>query len=143
MTIKTFKGLMLDSSPQNVERIRLATKDGLTGYRIKKFQILPENFGNAIDGNIKIWATEDSATASSTSDFSSPSLLGVACYYNGTYETDSTVIFDNVTINQDIYLAYHEETGSASMNYYLELEQVKLDLNEATVATLKDMRGRE
>jgi hypothetical protein len=29
------------------------------------------------------------------------------------------------------------------MNYYLELEQVKLDLNEATVATLKDMRGRE
>jgi hypothetical protein len=29
------------------------------------------------------------------------------------------------------------------MNYYIELEKVKLDLNEATVATLKDMRGRE
>ena len=28
-----------------------------------------------------------------------------------------------------------------TMNYYIELEQVKLDLNEATVATLKDMRG--
>ena len=134
---------MQDSSPGNKQRIRLASKDGLTGYKIKKFQILPENFGSAIDGNIKIWATEDAANPSSTTDFNSPLLLGVACYYNGTYETDMTVIFDNVTINQDIYLAYHEETGSASMNYYLELEQVKLDLNEATVATLKDMRGRE
>jgi len=27
------------------------------------------------------------------------------------------------------------------MNYYIELEQVKLDLNENTVATLKDIRN--
>ena len=31
--------------------------------------------------------------------------------------------------------------GSEKNNYYIELEQVKLDLNEATVATLKDMRA--
>jgi hypothetical protein len=36
-----------------------------------------------------------------------------------------------------------EENGSEDCNYYLELEQIKLDLNQSTVATLKDMRGRE
>jgi len=29
------------------------------------------------------------------------------------------------------------------MNYYLELEQIKLDLSESTVATLKDIRNKE
>ena len=33
----------------------------------------------------------------------------------------------------------HADAGP--VNYYIELEQVKLDLSEATVATLKDMRG--
>ena len=44
--------------------------------------------------------------------------------------------------NQDIFVTC--DTGSTSgesCNYYIELEQIKLDLNENTVATLKDIRN--
>ena len=132
---------MQDSSPGNKQTIRLATKDGLIGYSIKKFEIIPNNFGSTIDANIQIYTEASAANPSGVIDFSNPLLLAVAAYYNGTYEIDQTVIFDNVRFNQDIYLAYHEAIGSEPCNYYLELEKVKLDLNEATVATLKDMRG--
>ena len=51
-------------------------------------------------------------------------------------------IFDNMTFNQDIYVTYKDdETAGKFINYYIELEQVKLDLNENTVATLKDIRN--
>ena len=54
----------------------------------------------------------------------------------------TVVVIDNKIINQDIFIQHTAQSGNAC-NFYLELEQVKLDLNEATVATLKDMRGRE
>ena len=53
------------------------------------------------------------------------------------------IIIDSAKFNQDIYITHADVASSNKVNYYLELEQVKLDLNEATVATLKDMRGRE
>ena len=52
-------------------------------------------------------------------------------------------MFDHVKVNQDIYISHHNADGTSSCNYYIELEQMKLNLDEATVATLKDMRGRE
>jgi len=51
------------------------------------------------------------------------------------------IIFDNVTFNQDIFITAIDIGAAAECNYYLELEQFTLDLSEATVATLKDMRG--
>ena len=54
-----------------------------------------------------------------------------------------TVIFDNEIFNQDIYVTNYDAATGESMNYYIELEVLNLDLAEATVATLKDMRGRE
>ena len=51
------------------------------------------------------------------------------------------IIFDKEIFNQDIYITSKTITGSDEANYYIELEQVKLDLNENTVATLKDIRN--
>ena len=53
------------------------------------------------------------------------------------------IIFDDKIINQDIYVTHMDIGGSENNNYYIELEQLSLNLSEATVATLKDMRGRE
>ena len=50
-------------------------------------------------------------------------------------------VFDNITFNQDIYVTAVELAGGRPTNYHIELEQVKLDLNEQTVATLKDIRN--
>ena len=52
-------------------------------------------------------------------------------------------MFDKEIFNQDIYITHHNQhdTDTSACNYYIELEQVKLDLSENTVATTKDIRN--
>jgi len=140
--IKTFRGLIPDNS---VETIPLHTIDGSTGYRIKKFEIIPNDPTNNVSSAIvKIYTTVQTATTR-TIDFSDQTLLGVALYSNNStlqnYPEDIQVIFDGMTFNQDIYVTLNNAAGNDSVNYYIELEQVSLDLNQNTVATLKDIRN--
>ena len=65
-------------------------------------------------------------------------------------EVDLKALVMGVQIYEDInanciagYITLQDTQNAGGSNYYIELEQIKLDLNEATVATLKDMRGRE
>ena len=51
------------------------------------------------------------------------------------------IVFDNEKFNQDIYVTCKDISDGEKCNYYIELEQSKLDLNEQTVATLKDIRN--
>jgi len=142
--VKTFRGQV--SNDEDEEFIRLSTNRGEIGYKILKFQVLPSNpEGATTESLLTIWTTKDARDAQKgvgTIDFASPQLLAVIFWSSSGIATtnpeDSTVIFDNVVFNQDIYLTCK---SSGNMNYYLELEQSKLDLTEATVATLKDMRA--
>ena len=145
---KSFRGRLADG---DVERIRLSTTDGLTGYQIIKFQLMGHNPGDTSLGSyehiVQIF-TNKPASASGTIDFTNPTLLAAGlCFANTSpqFNDETSIIFDNTKFNQDIYITHVDEdsTLGRDVNYYLELEQVKLDLNEATVATLKDMRGRE
>jgi len=142
MAIKSFRGLIADGA---IDTITLHTNDGSTGYRLKKFQLLTQNPGDAnAEHTVKIFAVPQTA-ATNAIDFSDQTLLGVGLATNasGAYVVfyNERIIFDNMTFNQDIYITHHEQHGSESVNYYIELEQVKLDLNENTVATLKDIRN--
>tara|TARA_R100000664_G_scaffold10460_1_gene17272 strand:- start:128 stop:559 length:432 start_codon:yes stop_codon:yes gene_type:complete len=143
MKIKTFRGKLKDGQ---VERIRLSTNQGLKGYRIVKFQIMADRPG--LDSyELVARLTTQYQDATGAINFDDPLLLGVA-YLAGAansinYPTSGGVIFDHVKFNQDIYIGALDVNGSEHTNYYVELEQVTLDVNEATVATLKDMRGRE
>ena len=80
-----------------------------------------------------------------TVNFSDQTLLAVGLWHKSSgdaYNPSETVIFDNEIFNQDIYITNSDVGGSAAAaNYYIELEQIKLDLNENTVATLKDIRN--
>tara|TARA_Y100001951_G_scaffold60779_1_gene48367 strand:- start:420 stop:848 length:429 start_codon:yes stop_codon:yes gene_type:complete len=140
---KSFRGLLED---EGIARIRLSTKQGMIGYKIHKFQIIGEQPGTTnIESTVKIFSVP-TTTATNNVDFSDPTLLAAGHYAKGnnTAEVQSDiVVFDNMIINQDIYVTAVETQGSEPTNYYIELERVKLDLNDATVATLKDMRGRE
>ena len=145
---KSFRGLLADG---DVKQIRLSTNDGLTGYRIVKFQGIPHQPGsNNGEHTLQLFTTDKDDTqtlrvASNTVNFDDPTLLGVVALstHSANMLYNEVIIFDNMTFNQDIYITCHENVAAASCNFYLELEQVKLDINEATVATLKDMRGRE
>ena len=141
--IVSFRGLMNDDT---VEMIPLQTNNGLTGYRIKKFQAVPKQPMTLDQENvIKIYKTEQTA-ADGDVDFSDNRLLGVCCvkYSNdaATPAIGESIIFDNEKFNQNIYIT-HEDVGAGNRpcNYYIELEQMKLNLDEQTVATLKDIRN--
>ena len=147
--IKTYKGKIASN---DVVQLRLSTSDGLTGYKIKQFKLIFSNPGAAnTESTVKIFSVPKDASATpsevtSTINFDDPTLLAAAFMSGSTgvnYPEDLTVIVDNAIINQDLYLTHVEQVGNDDINYYVELEQIKLDLNEATVATLKDMRGRE
>ena len=143
MTIKTFRGLMADDTQ---DTIVLHTNDGSTGYRIVKFEIMTKEpyAGATAEHVIKVYKTQQS-TIDGVVDFSNQTLLGVAIINNHTtgyqYPTIPTVIFDQEIFNQDIYVTHKDMDAGVACNYYLELEQVKLDLSESTVATLKDIRN--
>lgn len=144
MKVRTFKGRLADGE---VMQIRLSRNDGLTGYRIIKFDSLPATPGQSSSNHVlQIYANKQTGSSASI-DMDNPQLLAVNWMrdnvdsnYAGAI---STIIVDNKIVNQDIWLTHVESVGSEECNYYVELEEVKLDLNEATVATLKDMRGRE
>jgi len=143
--IKTFRGLIADGGQ---DTIVLHTNDGSTGYRIVNFRAIPRDIGtSSIEGIFQIFKIPQSTvpTSSATVDFNDNTLLGVAVCRGstdvGAYGTDDHVIFDNEIFNQDIYITYTDNQGANPGNYYIELEQVKLDLSENTVATLKDIRN--
>ena len=141
MPIKTFRGLLTDGAQQI---IHLHTNNGAIGYRIKKFQIITRAPGaEQVEHVVKIYKIKQTAV-DGVIDFSDQTLLGAAEYAandNGWTAGSHAVIFDNELVNQDIYVTGIDINGSYSVNYYIELEQMKLDLNENTVATLKDIRN--
>jgi len=142
MPIKTFRGLITDLE---TDTIVLHTNDGSVGYRVIKFQVISKTPGvDTVEAIVKIYKVPQTGTPDGEVDFSDNTLLAVADYHkdaNPSYPVSSSIIFDGEIFNQDIYVTSFDNLVGVSMNYYIELEQVKLDLNENTVATLKDIRN--
>ena len=149
MPIKSFRGLI---GANTVDTVPLSTNNGATGYRIVKFEIMPEKpMTEESEHVVTIYTipqtNPDPAPADYGSiDFSNNTLIA-AGFTEGNpataYRTYRTQFFDNNTFNQDIYIVCESGVGTKPVNYYIELEVIKLDLNENTVATLKDIRNIE
>jgi hypothetical protein len=139
--IKSFRGLIADGG---IDTISLHTNSGSTGYKIVKMEIMHAEPGQQdAEHTIKVYSIPQT-TADNKIDFSDNTLLAAAYVTDdkNTLGTTSTVVvFDNATFNQDIFVTHEDTTGSQPANYHIELEQVKLDLSENTVATLKDIRN--
>ena len=129
---------------ESIDTILLHTNTGSIGYKITKLAIIPNKSGTAVgEHTIKIFKTPQT-TATAAVDFSDNTLLGVAYLENGSSAGNlqpEVVIFDNEIFNQDIYITHTDESGTEACNYYIELEQISLALDENTVATLKDIRN--
>jgi len=147
MTIKTFRGLMADGVQ---DTIVLHTNNGSTGYRIIKFEImsnLPTSGGHK-EHVVQIWKVKQPEPITSAApvpiDFSNQVLLAAAWSLSSdspAYATTQQVLFDSEIFNQDIYVTHTDTDGTDACNYYIELEQMNLDISENTVATLKDIRN--
>tara|TARA_R110002051_G_C8531937_1_gene469745 strand:- start:33 stop:494 length:462 start_codon:yes stop_codon:yes gene_type:complete len=145
--IRTFRGLIQDGGQ---DTIVLHTNNGSTGYQIKKFDVFPKNPGHTADKEllVTIWSVKQPTHAAGPGtiiDFSNQELLAVGyCTENtagSVVYNPAAIIFDNMTFNQDIYVINQDQSTGEAANYYIELEQMSLDLNENTVATLKDIRN--
>ncbi|GAH17362.1 unnamed protein product [marine sediment metagenome] len=140
--IKSFRGLLKDGGQ---EKIPLHTNDGRTGYRIVKFQLMHDEPGEEqAEHTVKVYKLKQS-TIDNTINFSDNTLLAAGYIMenpNNAYPVSKVIVFDNEIFNQDIYITQSDTIGSRACNYYIELEEVRLGSLEATVVTLKDMRGR-
>jgi len=140
--IKTFRGVVPDDS---IDKINLHTNDGKTGYRIIKLQTIPQNVTTTTNEAIVKIYSKVQTTATATIDFNDPTLLAVSFWSNNAdthlQSEDMVTIFDKEIFNQDIYVTLVNVTSADPLNYYLELEQISLDLNESTVATLQSIRN--
>jgi len=141
--IKTFRGLLADGGQ---ERIRLQTIKGKVGYRISKLELMTEQPGGlSVESLVKIMKTSGS-TIDNNVDFTDSNLLGMGIFHDDTgAENPVTLItiFDREIFNQDIYVTHFENVGSASCNYYIELEVVDLTDMGAEYTTLKDIRTQK
>lgn len=140
MPIKSFRGLIADDA---TDIVPLHTNTGSKGYRIVKFEIMPSKISVAhTNAVVQIFTIEDNVAPSTTIDFSNNTLLAAARYVDRVnVEMSEATIFDNMTFNQDIYIKYKDADAATEINYYIELEQVNLALDENTVATLRDIRN--
>jgi len=149
--IKTFRGLIADKTQ---DTIVLHTNDGSTGYRIVKLVLFPVFVGSGVAGSeyeslVQVYKTSQATPSGITTDFSEQTLLAAATYFSEVsgspayvIGTNTDIFFDHEVFNQDIYVVHENfHADNAAINYYIELEQIKLDLNENTVATLKDIRN--
>jgi hypothetical protein len=150
MPIKSFRGQIGSSG---LDTISLHTNTGSTGYRIKKLELFPASPGNtSYEIVFKVFKVPQAANIYGGTnlfgivDFEDQTLLA-AGYLEGNNANNATdkvnVVFDNEIFNQDITITSVDNDGDTeAVNYYMELEQIKLDLNENTVATLKDIRNQ-
>ena len=140
MPIKSFRARGADNT---IDTISLHTNNGAMGYRIKKFEIMPIDADEDVESVVKIF-TVPQTSADANINFSDNTLLAAGIVRAGTGVSQpltTTTIFDNMTFNQDVFVTIKGNSYTKDVNYYFELEQVKLDISENTVATLKDIRN--
>jgi hypothetical protein len=143
--ILSYRGLLAEAGQ---DTILLTTKKGEVGYKIIKFQLFPYKPGWAeFESLVQIWKEEQDGipTTEAKSDFNNNRLLAASLFSATATTANSpnsiTTIFGNEIFNQDIYVTHTQQSGAESINYYIELEIIKLTEDQAMVATLKDIRN--
>jgi hypothetical protein len=143
--VLSFRG-QLDDGEQ--EKIPLETIRGMKGYQITKFSLMcvQPGLGNQ-ESVVQIFKEKQATvpTSAATVNFSQNRLLAAGIFTASTNQKtdpeDLSVIFDNEIFNQDIFITHTDNEAALPINYYFELEQTDLNMDEATVATLKNIRN--
>jgi len=146
----SFRG-RLESDGQ--DRIRIQGATGEIAWRITKFEILPKNFGTSdYEAVIQVWREEHPAPGGdipewNVIDFNDDELLAAACWSSNSNVTTEVsghhVIFDNTLFVRNIWITL-KDTQSGTINYYMELEEVKVSapgMAQLAVAAARRVSG--
>ena len=135
--IKTFRGLLNDLQQ---DRIYLAGGEVDKGYKITKFELIAAAPASQDSVNIVKITTTKQSTPTAAIDFNDDSLLAAgvmqstSSYAYGEY---TAVVFDQVVVNQDIFIANKDYATGEGVNYYLELEEFKMKDPEIAVVNYR------
>jgi len=142
----TFRGRLAIGTQ---DKLRLSTNNGKTGYKITKFEVIPQNPGDATAEAItKIFTTNQTGLIGPTVDFTDSELIAVSYYQSVPVHNSSAgqavsknIIFDNAVINQNVFVTVDDATGNTDeINYYIELEAFAISDLEATKLTLASIK---
>jgi len=142
----TFRGRLAIGTQ---DKLRLRTNNGKTGYKITKFEVIPQNPGDATAEAItKIFTTNQTGSIGPTVDFTDSELIAVSYYQSVPVHNSSAgqavsknIIFDNAVINQNVFVTVDDATGNTDeINYYIELEAFAISDLEATKLTLASIK---
>tara|TARA_R100000808_G_scaffold19288_1_gene41928 strand:- start:1239 stop:1682 length:444 start_codon:yes stop_codon:yes gene_type:complete len=137
--IKSFRGMLANETQA---RIHVSGGKDDIGYRIHKFQIMANQSMSDYEITAKIYANKQAEPLvhANQVDFNQDNLLAAAFsgLAAGEYAGAKVVIFDREVFNQDIFVQCQDNGGSSqSVNYYIELEEVKMSNPEAAVVNYK------
>lgn len=131
--MKTFKGKI---AHQGQDKVYLSGGEQGMGYRISRFQVIPKSpTDSSIEALMLIWK-EKQLVLTDQVDFTNDSLIGVAFYNQDSTAANNIsdiIIFDHEVVNQDLYITNIEGISSSDMNYFLELEEVKMSSGQQAV----------
>jgi len=124
--VHSFRGQVIDGGQ---EKIRIQGAVGAIAWRINNFKVLGQD-GNSNYENVTKIFREEQGTVDGTIDFRNDELLAAVIYQQHsvgqTYPLDAIVVFDNALFVRNIYVTCKNAEGSGPINYYVELEEVKL-----------------
>jgi len=124
--VHSFRGLLADGEQR---KIRIQGSVGAIAWRITKLEIIPYGPGSGdMELVVKIYR-ESQSSITSQIDFGDEDLLGAA-YWSGSsapaYSSHAQMVFDNTLFSRNIFVTGKDEATGESVNYYIELEEVKI-----------------
>jgi len=138
----SFRGLLANGDQ---DKIRIEGATGESAWRITKFSMLPGSPDTNTESTVKIYRERQTSLVA-TIDLSEDELLAAGIFTQKDDSSNSVehyVIFDNALFVRNIYISTVGVSYAASINYYIELEEVKVSaVGMAQLAVAAARRNR-
>jgi len=133
--VHSFRGLLADGGQ---DEINLERQNVNLAYRVIKFSVMGIDSNENIESVLKIYR-EEQTSIDDAINFTDGDLLGAALISQSAtsqnYPDDTSIIFDNILFSRNIYVTLKGGDYTASVNYYIEIEEVPV--GAATLMQLK------
>jgi len=126
--VHSFKGRL---GVEEQHKIRIQGPVGGIAWRITKFEVINYDAGvSAVENVVKVYREEQTSIVN-TIDFEEDELLAAAYYQDDPSSVNPVsivIVFDNALFVRNIWVSQQTTitSGTENMNYYIELEEVKL-----------------